>query len=89
MARDRERRVTLKGDLRGIVRAVRLGRATLANIRQNLTLAFGYNVLAVPVAAGILYPSFGLLLSPMVAAAAMSLRSVSVITNVLRLRRAL
>jgi Cu+-exporting ATPase len=82
--------VTLvKGDLRGIVRAVRLGRATLRNIRQNLALAFGYNALAVPVAAGILYPSFGLLLSPMLAAAAMSLSSVSVIANALRLRRAL
>jgi Cu+-exporting ATPase len=82
--------VTLvKGDLRGIVRAVRLGRATLANIRQNLTLAFGYNVLAVPIAAGVLYPAFGILLSPMLAAAAMSLSSVSVITNALRLRRAL
>jgi Cu+-exporting ATPase len=81
--------VTLvKGDLRGIVRAVRLGRATLANIRQNLALAFGYNVLAVPVAAGVLYPAFGLLLSPMLAAAAMSLSSVSVIVNALRLRRA-
>jgi Cu+-exporting ATPase len=82
--------VTLvKGDLRGIVRAVHLGRATLRNIRQNLALAFGYNALAVPVAAGILYPSFGLLLSPMLAAAAMSLSSVSVIANALRLRRAL
>ena len=81
--------VTLvKGDLRGIVRAVRLGRGTLANIRQNLGLAFGYDVLAVPVAAGVLYPSFGLLLSPMLAAAAMSLSSVSVIVNALRLRRA-
>ena len=82
--------VTLvKGDLRGIVRAVRLGRATLHNIRQNLGLAFGYNVLAVPIAAGVLYPLLGLLLSPMLAAAAMSLSSVSVITNALRLRRAL
>ena len=82
--------VTLvKGDLRGIVRAVRLGRATLGNIRQNLGLAFGYNVLAIPVAAGVLYPSFGLLLSPMLAAAAMSFSSVSVIANALRLRRAL
>ena len=82
--------VTLvKGDLRGIVRAVRLGRATLRNIRENLGLAFGYNVLAVPVAAGALYPSFGLLLSPMLAAAAMSFSSVSVITNALRLRSAL
>ncbi len=82
--------VTLvKGDLRGIVRAVRLGRATLGNIRQNLALAFGYNILAVPIAAGVLYPTFGLLLSPMLAAAAMSFSSVSVITNALRLRRAL
>jgi Cu+-exporting ATPase len=79
--------VTLvKGDLRGIVRAVWLGRATLRNIRQNLGLAFGYNVLAVPIAAGVLYPSLGLLLSPMLAAAAMSLSSVSVIGNALRLR---
>jgi Cu+-exporting ATPase len=82
--------VTLvKGDLRGIVRAIRLGRATTGNIRQNLLLAFGYNVLAVPVAAGVLYPFFGVLLSPMLAAAAMSLSSVSVIANALRLRRAL
>ena len=82
--------VTLvKGDLRGIVRAVHLGRATLHNIRQNLGLAFGYNLLAVPIAAGVLYPLFGVLLSPMLAAAAMSLSSVSVITNALRLRRAL
>ena len=82
--------VTLvKGDLRGIVRAVELGRATLRNIRQNLGLAFGYNLLAVPVAAGVLYPSFGILLSPMLAAAAMSLSSFSVILNALRLRRAL
>ena len=82
--------VTLvKGDLRGIVRAIRLGRATMRNIRQNLLLAFGYNVLAVPIAAGALYPFFGLLLRPMLAAAAMSLSSVSVIANALRLRRAL
>ena len=80
--------ILVKGDLRGIVRAVRLGRATLGNIRQNLALAFGYNALAVPVAAGVLYPSLGILLSPMVAAAAMSLSSVSVILNALRLRRA-
>jgi Cu+-exporting ATPase len=81
--------VTLvKGDLRGIVRAVRLGRATLGNIRQNLALAFGYNTLAVPIAAGVLYPAFGILLSPMLAAAAMSLSSVWVITNALRPRRA-
>ena len=80
--------VTLvKGDLRGIVRARRLSRATMANIRQNLVFAFGYNSLGVPVAAGILYPVFGLLLSPMLAAAAMSLSSVSVIGNALRLRR--
>ncbi len=80
--------VTLvKGDLRGIVRARRLSRATLRNIRQNLLFAFGYNALGVPVAAGVLYPAFGVLLSPMLAAAAMSLSSVSVIANALRLRR--
>ncbi len=76
----------VKGDLRGIARAVRLSRAVMRNIRQNLFFAFIYNVLGVPVAAGILYPVFGLLLSPMVAAAAMSLSSVSVIANSLRLR---
>lgn len=82
--------VTLvKGDLRGIVRAVALGRATMRNIRENLGLAFGYNILAIPIAAGALYPAFGLLLSPMLAAAAMSLSSVSVILNAVRLRRAL
>ena len=81
--------VTLvKGDLRGIVRARRLSRATLRNIRQNLFFAFVYNSLGVPVAAGVLYPVFGLLLSPMIAAAAMSFSSVSVITNALRLRHA-
>jgi Cu+-exporting ATPase len=81
--------VTLvKGDLRGIVRARRLSRATMSNIRQNLFFAFVYNTLGVPVAAGVLYPAFGLLLSPMIAAAAMSLSSVSVIGNSLRLRRA-
>ncbi|PKM44740.1 MAG: copper-translocating P-type ATPase [Gammaproteobacteria bacterium HGW-Gammaproteobacteria-1] len=80
--------VTLvKGDLRGIVRARRLSRATMVNIRQNLFFAFIYNALGVPVAAGVLYPAFGLLLSPMIAAAAMSFSSVSVITNALRLRR--
>ena len=80
--------VTLvKGDLRGIVRARRLSRATMANIRQNLFFAFIYNALGVPVAAGVLYPFFGLLLSPMIAAAAMSFSSVSVIGNALRLRR--
>ena len=79
--------VTLvKGDLRGIVRARRLSRATMRNIRQNLFFAFIYNSLGVPVAAGILYPLFGLLLSPIIAAAAMSLSSVSVIGNALRLR---
>jgi Cu+-exporting ATPase len=79
--------VTLvKGDLRGIVRARRLSRATMGNIRQNLFFAFIYNGLGVPVAAGVLYPVFGLLLSPMIAAAAMSFSSVSVIANALRLR---
>ena len=79
--------VTLvKGDLRGIVRARRLSRATMANIRQNLFFAFVYNALGVPVAAGALYPFFGLLLSPMIASAAMTVSSVSVITNALRLR---
>ena len=77
----------VKGDLRGIVRARVLARATLENIRQNLFFAFVYNAIGVPVAAGILYPVFGLLLSPMIAAAAMSLSSVSVIGNALRLRR--
>jgi len=77
----------VKGDLRGIVRAIRLGRATMRNIRQNLFFAFLYNALGVPVAAGVLYPLFGLLLSPIVAATAMSLSSVSVIGNALRLRR--
>jgi Cu+-exporting ATPase len=76
----------VKGDLNGIVRARRLAEATMQNIRQNLGFAFGYNALGVPVAAGVLYPIFGLLLSPMIAAAAMSLSSVSVISNALRLR---
>jgi len=81
--------VTLvKGDLRGIVRARRLSRATMRNIRQNLFFAFVYNSLGVPVAAGVLYPFFGLLLSPIIAAAAMSFSSVSVIGNALRLKRA-
>jgi Cu+-exporting ATPase len=80
--------VTLvKGDLRGAVRASRLSRGTMRNIRQNLLFAFIYNVLGVPIAAGVLYPFFGLLLSPMIAAAAMSLSSVSVIGNALRLRK--
>ncbi|MFQ6046299.1 MAG: heavy metal translocating P-type ATPase [Gemmatimonadales bacterium] len=79
--------VTLvKGDLRGIVRARRLSRATMRNIRQNLFFAFIYNSLGVPIAAGVLYPAFGLLLSPIFAAAAMSFSSVSVVTNALRLR---
>jgi Cu+-exporting ATPase len=81
--------VTLvKGDLRGIVRARRLSRATMANIKQNLFFAFVYNSLGVPIAAGVLYPAFGLLLSPMIAAAAMSFSSVSVVGNALRLRKA-
>ena len=81
--------VTLvKGDLRGIVRARRLSRFTMHNIRQNLFFAFIYNVLGVPIAAGLLYPFFGLLLSPMIASAAMTFSSVSVIGNALRLRRA-
>jgi Cu+-exporting ATPase len=80
--------VTLvKGDLGGIVRARRLSRATMRNIRQNLFFAFIYNVLGVPVAAGVLYPFFGLLLSPIIASAAMTFSSVSVIGNALRLRR--
>jgi len=81
--------VTLvKGDLRGVVRAIRLSRTTMKNIRQNLFFAFVYNSLGVPVAAGILYPFVGLLLSPMIAAAAMTFSSISVITNALRLRNA-
>src|SRR5579863_7117622 len=80
--------VTLvKGDLRGIAKARRLSRATMRNIRQNLFFAFFYNVLGIPIAAGVLYPIFGLLLSPVIASAAMSLSSVSVITNALRLKR--
>jgi Cu+-exporting ATPase len=79
--------VLVKGDLRGIVKARRLSRATMANIRQNLFFAFVYNALGVPLAAGVLYPVLGLLLSPMIASAAMSLSSVSVIGNALRLRR--
>jgi Cu+-exporting ATPase len=78
----------IKGDLRGILRARALSNATMSNIKQNLFFAFVYNSIGVPVAAGILYPFFGLLLSPMIAAAAMSFSSVSVITNALRLRRA-
>jgi Cu+-exporting ATPase len=79
--------VTLvQGDLRGIVRARLLSRATMRNITQNLVFAFVYNVLGVPIAAGVLYPFFGLLLSPVIAAAAMSFSSVSVVGNALRLR---
>ncbi len=76
----------LKGDLTGIVRARRLSRATMSNIRQNLFFAFAYNAAGIPIAAGVLYPTFGLLLSPIVAAAAMALSSVSVVGNALRLR---
>jgi Cu+-exporting ATPase len=76
----------VKGDLRGIVRARRLSKAVMRNIRQNLFFAFVYNVLGVPLAAGVLYPIFGLLLSPMIASAAMTFSSVSVIGNALRLR---
>jgi Cu+-exporting ATPase len=76
----------LKGDLTGIVRARRLSQATMRNIRQNLFLAFVYNAAGVPIAAGVLYPAFGILLSPIIAAAAMSLSSVSVVGNALRLR---
>jgi Cu+-exporting ATPase len=77
----------VRGDLRGIAKAVRLSRATMRNIRQNLFFAFVYNALGIPVAAGVLYPFFGLLLSPIIAGAAMSLSSVSVIGNALRLRK--
>ena len=80
--------VTLvKGDLGGIVRARRLSRATMGNIRQNLFFAFVYNAAGVPIAAGVLYPAFGILLSPIIAAAAMAFSSVSVVGNSLRLRR--
>ncbi len=77
----------LHGDLRGIARALRLSRATMRNIRQNLFFAFVYNILGVPIAAGVLYPFFGILLSPMIASAAMTFSSVSVIANALRLRK--
>lgn len=77
----------VKGDLTGIVKAMHLSRAVMRNIRQNLFFAFVYNALGVPIAAGMLYPLFGILLSPMIAGAAMSFSSVSVIANALRLRR--
>jgi len=77
----------IKGDLRGIVRARLLSQATMKNIKQNLFFAFVYNAVGVPIAAGVLYPFFGLLLNPMIAAAAMSLSSLSVLGNALRLRR--
>jgi Cu+-exporting ATPase len=77
----------VKGDLRGITRARRLSRSTMRNVRQNLFLAFVYNVIGVPVAAGVLYPSLGVLISPIWASAAMTLSSVSVIGNALRLRK--
>jgi Cu+-exporting ATPase len=77
----------LRGDLTGIVRARRLSQATMRNIRQNLFFAFVYNAAGVPIAAGVLYPFFGVLLSPIIAAAAMALSSVSVVGNSLRLRR--
>jgi Cu+-exporting ATPase len=77
----------MRGDLSGLVRARRLSRATMRNIRQNLFFAFAYNALGIPLAAGAFYPLFGVLLSPMIASAAMTLSSVSVIANALRLRR--
>jgi P-type Cu+ transporter len=77
----------VKGDLRGIVRARKLSRATIRNIKQNLAFAFLYNVIGIPIAAGVFYPIFGWLLSPMLASAAMSFSSVSVIANALRLRK--
>ena len=77
----------VRGDLRGIARAYKLSQGTMRNIRQNLFFAFVYNAVGVPIAAGVLYPIFGVLLSPMLAAAAMSFSSVSVIANSLRLRR--
>jgi Cu+-exporting ATPase len=77
----------VKGDLRGIAKARRLSQATMRNIRQNLFFAFVYNIMGVPIAAGALYPFFGILLSPIIASAAMTFSSVSVIANALRLRR--
>jgi len=78
----------VKGDLQGIIKAIQISRATMRNIRQNLFFAFIYNSMGIPIAAGILYPFIGLLLNPMIAAAAMSLSSVSVVMNALRLRSA-
>jgi Cu+-exporting ATPase len=81
--------VTLvSGDLRGILRAITLSHRTMRNIRQNLLFAFGYNAIGVPLAAGVLYPGFGVLLSPIIASVAMSFSSVSVVSNALRLRAA-
>jgi len=77
----------VRGDLRDIAKAIRLSRATMWNIRQNLIFAFLYNALGIPLAAGVLYPFYGLLLSPVIAGAAMSLSSVSVIGNTLRMRK--
>ena len=77
----------VKGDLQGIVKAITLSKATMKNIRQNLFFAFFYNAVGIPIAAGVLYPFFGILLSPMIAAAAMSFSSVSVISNSLRLKK--
>ena len=88
MPKNARRVVLVKGDLRGIAKARQLSRKTMRNIRQNLFFAFIYNALGVPVAAGVLYPLFGILLSPVIASAAMSFSSVSVISNALRLRRA-
>jgi Cu+-exporting ATPase len=79
--------VLISGDLRGVVNAVEVSRRTMGNIRQNLIWAFAYNIALIPVAAGVLYPVFGVLLSPVFAAGAMALSSVSVLTNALRLRR--
>jgi len=79
--------VLMSGDLRGVVNAVQLSRHTMRNIRQNLFWAFGYNTALIPVAAGVLYPAFGLLLSPVLAAGAMALSSVFVLSNALRLCR--
>ena len=87
VAMNSARVVLVKGDLRGIVKARLLSHGTMNNIRQNLFFAFVYNFLGVPVAAGLLYPLFGIVLSPMIASAAMSLSSVSVVSNALRLRK--